>query len=180
MQIKNSSRDYGLVSISIHWLVAALTISLFALGLWMADLDYYDSWYQRAPWLHKGVGVSVFALLLLRLCWLRFNPKPAALSARPWESLLAHAAHMLMNLLIVLISVSGYLIVTARGDPLSVFGLVQIPALIDGIDNLEDSAGEVHELLAFGLIGLAGLHALAALKHHLIDKDRTLLRMLGK
>lgn len=180
MRIKNTPSHYGFISISLHWLVAVLTLGLFTLGLWMTDLDYYDDWYQRAPWLHKGIGVSVFILLVVRLVWKRISPRPVALSEhRPWEIRLAGGTHVMLNLLIVLISISGYFIVTAKGDALSVFGLIQIPAVISGIANLEDRAGELHEILAFGLIGLVVLHALAAFKHHLFDKDRTLLRMFG-
>ncbi len=75
---------------------------------------------------------------------------------------------------------SGYLISTADGRPLEVFGLFEIPALISGIDGQEDRAGEIHLALAYSLMGLTGLHAVAALKHHFIDKDRTLLRILGR
>jgi cytochrome b561 len=75
---------------------------------------------------------------------------------------------------------SGYLISTADGRPLEVFGLFSVPALVAGLEHQADIAGRVHLLLAYGLVGLALLHALAAFKHGFIERDRTLLRMLGR
>jgi cytochrome b561 len=80
--------------------------------------------------------------------------------------------------LIFVLMLSGYLISTADGRPISVFGLVGVPATLTAIPNQEDVAGYVHQILAYTLIGLVALHALAALKHHFLDRDGTLLRML--
>jgi cytochrome b561 len=74
---------------------------------------------------------------------------------------------------------SGYLISTADGRAVEVFGWFSIPATLSGLENQEDIAGEIHEWLAFTLIGLVMLHALAATKHHFINRDATLKRMLG-
>ncbi len=181
MKIHNDTQRYGLFSIGLHWLVALLIIGLFGLGLWMEDMDYYHSWYRQAPWLHKGLGALAVLLVILRIAWQKLSPRPDDLdSMQRWEILVAHAAHLLLNLLVLLLAISGYLIVTAKGDPLVVFDLFSIPALTDSIANLEDLAGEVHEALAWGLMALAGAHALAALKHHFINHDATLLRMLGR
>ena len=79
----------------------------------------------------------------------------------------------------LIIVISGYLISTAKGSGVSLFGWFVVPALISGLPEQADRAGAVHYWLALGLLGLAGLHALGALKHHLIDKDNTLRRMLG-
>jgi cytochrome b561 len=76
--------------------------------------------------------------------------------------------------------IAGYLISTADGKGIIVFDLFEVPALYTGIPNQEDLAGLVHEYLAWTLVVFAGLHALAALKHHYIDRDVTLLRMLGR
>ncbi|MOA52423.1 hypothetical protein D3C78_1757160 [compost metagenome] len=75
---------------------------------------------------------------------------------------------------------SGYLISTADGRGIEVFGWFTVPATLSGIDGQEDIAGVVHLWLAWGLIGMAALHALAALKHHFIDRDATLSQMLGR
>ncbi|TCT19400.1 cytochrome b561-like protein [Thiobaca trueperi] len=75
---------------------------------------------------------------------------------------------------------SGYLISTADGRSLDVFGLFSVPAILTGLPDQADLAGEVHLVLAIALVTLAAVHALAALKHHFIDRDATLLRMLGR
>ncbi len=175
--LKNTSQAYGLVSVFLHWLVAIAVVSLFALGLWMVELDYYDAWYRRGPDLHKSIGIMLFAVMLLRLGWRLTNPQPQGIG-KVWEQRAAHIAHRLLYALPFLLMISGYLISTADGRPIDVFGLFSIPATLSGLDNQEDIAGEIHELLAYTLIGLAAVHGLAALKHHYFDRDNTLKRML--
>ena len=85
---------------------------------------------------------------------------------------------LLYGLLFALM-ISGYLISTADGKSIDVFGLFAVPAIISDIPNMEDVAGKVHWYLALLLISLTGLHTLAALKHHFIDEDQTLRKMLG-
>ena len=175
--LRNTADRYGLIAILLHWLLAVTILALFGFGLWMTGLDYYDPWYRRAPDLHKSVGVLLFILMGLRLAWRVGNPVPRA---PPRQRRLAAASHRLLYLLLFAVMIAGYLISTADGRPITVFGLFKIRATLSGLDNQEDIAGAAHELLAFALIGLAALHALAALKHHFIDHDRTLQRMLGR
>jgi len=179
--LKNTATNYGRVTLALHWLVALAVIGMFALGLWIGELEYYDAWYQRGPALHKGIGILLFIIVAFRLVWRWLNPAPHPLpSHAPWERRLASIAHRLLYLLLFATMLAGYLISTADGRPIEVFGLFSVPATLSGIENQEDIAGEIHELLAFTLIGLSVLHALAALKHHFIDRDRTLKRMLGR
>lgn len=180
MMIKNDETRFGLLAVLLHWVIAVGTFALFGLGLWMRDLSYYDAWYQKGPTLHEGVGVLLFFLILLRIVWRYVSPPPPAESHhKRWEKFTAKAAHTLLNLLLILIAVSGYLIVTAKGDPLSVFDWFSLPASMTKMSAQADLAGEVHFYVAWAVVLLAGLHALAAIKHHFIDKDRTLKRMLG-
>lgn len=176
---RNPNIRYNAVAIVLHWLVAALVFALFALGLYMVDLTYYDPWYRSAPELHKGVGVAVFALVLFRLAWRwkRGVPKPA--TGPRWQRRAASVMHGLLYALLVAVPVSGYFISTADGRPLEVFGLFAIPSLVSSVDNLEDVAGAIHQFLAYALTGLAAGHAAAALKHHFIAKDDTLRSMMG-
>jgi len=179
-RLRNDARNYGLIAITLHWVVALAVIGMFALGVWMTGLGYYDPWYRQGPALHKSVGVLILLLMLLRLARRLLDPPPPAEpGASALEQRLALLAHQAMYLLLFAIAISGYLISTADGRGIAVFGLFEIPALFSGFDRQEDIAGAVHWYLALGLIGLAALHALAALKHHFIDRDRTLKRMLG-
>lgn len=180
MRIKNTATQYGLVAVALHWLIALAVLGQFALGLWIAGLEYYDPWYQRGPALHKGIGILVLIVVALRLAWRWMNPVPAAQPTHAvWERRLARITHASLYVLLLATLLAGYLISTADGRPIDVFGWFSVPATLNGIDKQEDIAGEIHELLAFALIGLTALHALAALKHHFVDRDRTLKRMLG-
>ena len=98
---------------------------------------------------------------------------------KPWELRLASLVHGLLYLLLIVIVLSGYLISTAKGQGIDVFGWFTLPALITGLPEQADRAGLVHYWLAISVLVLAGLHALGALKHHFIDRDNTLRRMLG-
>lgn len=181
MQWRNSARRYGLVSIFLHWGVALAVFGLFGLGLWMVGLDYYSSWYRRAPELHKGIGILLFIAMLLRLAWRLFSPPPAAPASHSALVRRGSAlAHGLLYLGLFAVMISGYLISTADGRAIEVFGWFSVPAILSGLDGQEDIAGSVHQWLAWGLVGLAVLHALAALKHHFFDHDATLVRMFGQ
>ena len=96
-----------------------------------------------------------------------------------WERTIARTVHGLLYVLLISVMVFGYLISTADGRAIEVFGWFSVPATLHGIDKQEDIAGVIHLSLAITLISLVVLHALAAFKHHVIDKDRTLKRMLG-
>ncbi|MGE0080070.1 MAG: cytochrome b [Thiohalomonadaceae bacterium] len=181
MQLRDDAHRYGAVSVALHWAVALTVFGLFGLGLWMTGLTYYDPWYRLGPWWHKGIGVVLCAAVLLRLGWRLGSVRPHPLPHhRPWERVAARLVHGLLYLLLLSVMVSGYLISTADGRPLGVFDLFTIPAVVSGRENQEDLAGEVHLVLASVLVALAALHALAALKHAFVDKDRTLARMLGR
>ncbi|MGH8355479.1 MAG: cytochrome b [Pseudomonas sp.] len=181
MQWRNSPARYGLVSILIHWGVALVVFGLFGLGLWMVELDYYSAWNKTAPDLHKGLGILLFILMLGRWAWRYLSPPPPSLPSYPKLTRLgAILGHGLLYLGLFGVLLSGYLIPTAEGQGIEVFGWFEVPALITGIPSQEDLAGLVHQYLAWGLVIFAGLHALAALKHHLIDRDATLSRMLGR
>jgi cytochrome b561 len=178
---RNGPDHWGAVSIALHWLIALVVFAMFALGLWMTSLTYYDRWYHDAPYLHKGIGVLLFITLVARLLWRFAVGRPDELASHaPWERLAARLAHLGLYLLLFAVMVSGYLISTADGRAVEVFGWFAVPATLSGIEGQEDVAGEVHLGLASVLIALSLLHGGAALKHHFIDRDRTLKRMLGR
>lgn len=181
MPIKNTRSRYGWLSVSIHWLMALAVIGMFALGIWMRQLSYYDPWYKDGPTIHKSIGILLFILLLARIVWRNINIRPnddPALKA--WERITAHLTHFALYGLMLALMIAGYLISTADGRPIDVFNLFSVPATLHGLADQEDIAGEIHEILAWALVLLAGVHALAALKHHFINRDSTLLKMLGR
>lgn len=176
----NTDSHYGWLSITLHWLVAIAVFGLFALGYWMVDLGYYHEWYQSAPELHQSIGICLFMVMVFRWLWRRSQIKPMPLNSHSKiEITLGHWIHLFLYALLFIIMLSGYLISTADGRGIAVFELFQLPSAGLLIENQEDIAGQIHEYGAYVLISAAVLHALAALKHHFIDKDNTLKRMLG-
>jgi len=129
----------------------------------------------------RSSGLQLAAVLVAlagaAIAWHLSNPQPEPLSSSAWERRLAQAAHRLLYLLPLLLVVSGYLISTADGRPVDVFGWFELPATLQGIEGQEDIAGEIHFALAMILLTLIVLHLLAALRHHYFFKDDTLRRM---
>ena len=175
---KNTPFSYGLVAIILHWLMAFTVIGLFGLGLYMVELTYYDSWYKGSLDLHKSIGITLAAILIFRILWRVFSKQPKPLGTNTKVNQLAHTAHIAMYILLAVIVVAGYLISTADGRPIEVFTLFNVSALDFVFDDQADIAGKVHYYGACILIGFVFLHALGALKHHFIDKDKTLTRMI--
>jgi cytochrome b561 len=175
--MRNNGDNWDLPTIILHWLSAIIVFGLFALGWWMVDLTYYSDWYKTAPDIHKSIGILLGLVTLFRLYWRATHKRPAVLGNRA-ERRLSALAHKLIYLLLISLFISGYLISTADGRGIDVFNWFTVPGFGSLIENQEDLAGEIHEWLAYSLIGLALLHAIAALKHHLINKDKTLTRML--
>jgi cytochrome b561 len=177
--LKDSSAGYGLFSILLHWTSALLIIFLFAIGIYMVDLGYYDPWYHRAPALHISIGLVLLLLTSIRIFWRIFNSKPQSLPTYSRLTLLLSGAMKYVLYFCILgLLASGYLITTADGKPASLFGLFNFPVLIQLGPTGVDRAGLIHELLAWAIVLLAGLHAVAALLHHFKIRDRTLIRML--
>ena len=181
MQLRNSPSRYGWVSVGFHWGIALAVFGLFALGLWMVGLGYYDPWRKDAPDIHKSIGLVLFFLMLLRVVWRFISPPPPP---TPNQGKTTHLAatlmHVFLYLDLFLIMAAGYLISTADGVGISVFGWFEVPALVSGLPDQADAAGTVHLYLAWVLVIFSTLHGLAGLKHHFFDRDATLIRMLGR
>lgn len=181
MQLHNSSERYGLFSIILHWGVAITVFGLFALGLWMVGLDYYDSWRKAGPDLHKSIGLTLFAVMVIRLAWRLISPPPPPLDSYSRVTRIgAHLVHLFLYAALFAVMIAGYLISTADGVGIPVFGLFEVPALVSGLPDQAETAGTIHLYLAWAIVVFAVLHGLAALKHHFIDRDVTLRRMLGR
>lgn len=176
MILRDTSEGYGLVSRLLHWVMAVGILALFGLGVWMVELDYTNPYYTAAPSIHKSVGMLLLIMLAARFLWRISNPKPDDAELSPLERRAAPLVHWGFYLLLLVLMVSGYLIPTADGQAIDVFGLFSVPATLTG-EHQEDVAGWVHEYLAYATLALAGLHTAAALKHHFADKSTILKRM---
>jgi cytochrome b561 len=170
---------YTKTAMLLHWLTALLIIAAFFLGLTMVDihgitptkLKYY-SW-------HKWLGVTVLGVAAIRLLWRTANTPPSPLVSIPvWQHKVADGMHYLLYFLIFAVPVSGYLYSYAAGVPVVYLGLFQLPALIEPNAELKPILKTVHYVLTMTMAAAVVAHALAALKHHFIDRDATLKRML--
>ncbi|ASG09357.1 cytochrome b [Vibrio anguillarum] len=171
-------KNYNLVTRLIHWLSALVIIGMFGAGIWMIELTYYSQWYNTGPHWHKSVGLLLLAVTLFRILWKLVSVSPA-IGGGHYERIAAKAAHGLMYLLLMTLFVSGYLISTEDGRGIDVFNWFTVPSMGLLFEGQADLSGTVHFYAAWTLIILAGVHAVAALKHHFIDKDDTLRKMIG-
>ncbi len=177
--LSNSLSHFGVISRLIHWLSAITVFGLFALGYWMMGLDYYSQWYQTAPHWHESVGILLLLATIFRLVWrtVQILPLPIA-SHTDSEIKKAKAVHHILYALLFTMFITGYLVPTADDRAIEVFTWFSIPSIGELFSNQEDIAGVIHEYCAYAIITLALIHALAAIKHHFVDKDETLQRML--
>ncbi|RUO19964.1 cytochrome B [Aliidiomarina iranensis] len=178
-KIKNSKKQYGWPSIIMHWLVALAVLGMYPLGLYIVSLGYYDPGYRVFPNIHRSIGLILAALVAVRLTWKLSNTSPQMLGQRKIERFAAHAGHVALYILLFVVFSSGYLISTADGRGISVFGWFTVPAIEALANRQEDFWGNIHFYAATSLMVLTAVHILAALKHHFINKDATLKRMFG-
>lgn len=178
MALKSEASRWGLGARTLHWIMAVLIIGLGLVGLYMSDLPNSPQKIKIYA-LHKSVGLTVLALLLLRLAWRLADRRPDELPMPRWQALAARAVHGLLYVLMFALPLSGWLYNSASGYPLQWFSLFNLPSLTGGADPaLKGLAHNIH-VYGFYVLVLALLaHAGAALKHHFIDRDDTLVRML--
>jgi cytochrome b561 len=170
---------YTKTAVLLHWLIALLIISAFLLGLTMTNIPgITPSKLKYFSW-HKWMGCTVFGLACLRLLWRLFNPAPPyPNSMSQFQQRAASALHGLMYFLIFAVPISGYFYSLAAGIPVVYLGILPLPVLIDSNPEWKPILKEVHYLLNMTLLAGFILHAAAALKHLIIDRDGIFKRML--
>jgi len=176
---KNNQQQYGLLSKLLHWLSALSVFGLFALGYWMVELDYYSEWYQLAPHWHESVGILLMIITLFRLFWRRNAGSPLAISSHSaFEQKASRLMTFILYFTLFSVLISGYLITSADDKAIAVFDWFHVTPVVLAITNQADIAGLLHYYISYGLMFFVIFHAFAALKHHFIDKDSTLKRMI--
>ena len=177
-RLNRLTHRYSIISQGFHWGMALTILGLMAMGFVMTDLPLSPEKLQIYSW-HKWAGVSVFVLVWLRLLWRAFNPPPAYPSTMPaWQQRAAHLGHGALYVLMMVIPVSGWLLSSAKGVQTVWFGVLPLPDLLQKDKAMGHQLHEVHEALNFLLLGLLAAHVAAAFKHHWIDGDDILKRML--
>ena len=179
MRLRNSSDGYGLVPQVLHWLTVGLVLAAWILG--SLD-DELPKGAARGVGLlvHESAGLAILAILVLRLLWRMADPPPPPEPTvlGEWLDRAGRLAHYALYALLIAAPVAGIVLQFARGEPLQLFGLAEIASPWSANRAFARTAKEVHEVLANGLVILAGFHAAAALVHHWFFRDRTLVRML--
>lgn len=182
MNTVSAPRRYNGLSIALHWILAIALVGLFGMGLYMADLPFSPTRLKLYNW-HKWAGVTVLFLSAIRLLW-RLTHRPPALPqavtlAMPgWQMQAYHATHGLMYALFFIVPLVGWAYSSAAGFPIVWFGVLALPDFVSADKALAELIKPWHEISAFALAALVVAHVGAALKHHWIDKDGLLTRML--
>ncbi len=184
--LTNSGTRYGLVAQLLHWAIAGLIIAQYVLANLAARVGAVE---PRTPSVmleqmallarHKSLGITILALAVVRLTWRCVAPPPPLPRGMPvWQQRMATTTHLLMYALLFALPVSGWLMSSATNYPVSYFGLFTLPDLVGADRSLADDLIRLHHLLATTLFVVAVIHVAAALKHHFIDRDDVLRRML--
>ena len=161
-----------------HWVIFLLIAGMLCVGFYMTGLANTPDKFKLYG-LHKSVGITVLFLALLRLMWKAANAAPALPAGlHKLEKFLAHAGHAALYVLMVLLPLSGWAMSSASGFPVSVYGWFVLPDFVQPDKELKHILAERHEFLAWAMIVMVGLHALAALLHHFYYKNNVLIRML--
>jgi cytochrome b561 len=177
MSLRSDEHRWGAAAKLFHWLTALLIVTTGTIGLLMGDMK--PSMNKISVFaLHKSIGLTVLALFALRLLWRLIDRRPRDQPAPRWQQWAAHATHGVLYLLIAAIPLSGWLFNSLHGYPLQWFKQFNVPALADKNEAAADVALVVHETLFWTLVAVLVFHVGAALKHHLLDRDNVLRRML--
>jgi cytochrome b561 len=178
MKLTNDATRYGLVAQVFHWAIVALIVAQFVLAK-KADALPLGAAKLATLAQHKSVGITILGLAILRLTWRLLGSTPPLPDSTPsWQRRAAHVSHFLLYGLLLVIPVLGWLMSSARNFPVSWFGLVTLPDFIEPNPAAFELLHDAHEFAATLLAVVALLHVAAALKHHFIDRDDVLRRML--
>lgn len=173
-----TSTHYDGTQITLHWLIAIMIICTWVVGKIMMDLPLSPTKFKIISY-HKWSGMTIFTLAAIRLIYRLVKGAPDLPASTPaWQRIAANGTHHLLYLLMLAIPLSGWLMSSAKGFPVTYLGVLPIPDLVSKDASLGEVLEGVHEWLNNGLLLLLLAHAGAALKHHYIDRDNILARMV--
>jgi cytochrome b561 len=177
MTVRNSTTAWGSVSKALHWIIVVLIVNQWVIAERADDLTGLAK--LKALGYHKSFGMTILMLAVIRLVWRLSNPVPdLTAETRPWERVLAKISHVLLYALIFAMPITGWLMSSAKTYSVSWFNLFAFPNLVGKNERIYELTHELHEVLFNVLVAVAVLHALGALKHHFIDRNDVLKRML--
>ena len=174
----NDAQRYTGVAIALHWLIALTILCTFVLGLYMSGLQLSPAKLKLYSY-HKWIGVTIFLLVLARIAWRLGHRPPSPPASMPaWQHSAASIAHFFLYALTLAIPLSGWLMSSASGFQVVYLGVVPIPDLLAKNKEVAGQLKEWHESLNWLMVAVVALHVAAALKHHFVDRDTVLARML--
>jgi cytochrome b561 len=173
-----SAERYSATAIGLHWAIALLMICGFWLGWIMTDIPGFTPTKLKYFSWHKWIGVTVFALAVIRVIWRATHRAPADPPMPRWQKGAAHATHFLLYVLMLAIPISGYFYSSAAGLQVVYLGVLPLPTIIGPDKALKVTLRLVHIYLNYTLLVFFALHVLGALKHQFVDRDGLLGRML--
>lgn len=177
MQESVAKDRYSCVAIALHWVTAILIIGMLLAGFFHEAFGE-EVEKQIIP-IHKAVGVLIIAITIFRLGWRLKNPPPELPETMSkWQKNASKITHYELYFLLLAMPLSGWLMSSAAGYPVSMFGLFSIPPIIGKDKELANLFYEAHEILGWVILALIILHTMAGLYHHYIVKDGVLKRML--
>jgi cytochrome b561 len=171
VKLCNSPKRYGLIGQSLHWITVAGLVASYFLAEAAEDQEP-----GNLMALHRSVGIAILALAVLRLVWRILDRMPSIPAMPAWQRAVARGTHAIFYVLLFALPVTGWMVSSAEGDPIVIFGLFELPPV--GAGTNEDTLEDLHETLFNVLLGFAVLHVVGALKHHFWDRDGTLRSML--
>jgi len=177
MSFKNTKIEFGFITKIFHWVLAFLILSMLLAGFYMVDIPDGALKFQIYGW-HKSVGLLIIFLAGLRGVWRLFNKPPLPLDThQKWEKSTSKIVHFLLYMMMVAMLLSGWIMSDTGPYPLKFFGL-PVPNIFSESSLAAQYADSVHEIIAYVLVCLIMFHILGAIKHHVIDQDKTLIRMI--
>jgi cytochrome b561 len=173
-----TAAGYSRSAIALHWIVAVLIIVNLVYGLYTVNLPFSPQKLRLFSY-HKWIGVTIFALAAARLLWrLGHRPPPLPPAMKPWEARAATATHVLLYVLFFAAPLSGWLFSSAAGFQTVYLGVLPIPDLLTKNREVAETLKIAHHWINYAMAAVIALHIAAALKHHFIDRDDVLTRML--
>ena len=177
MSVKNTEREYGIVSKSWHWLTLVIVIALLVIASKSEDLPRGEEKLQLVL-LHASFGLLLLFVLAARLLWRWSNVTPARLPHIPtWQHVASRAVHYGLYIVLIAQALVGMARFATAGYKVPFFGLFEVGFPMNKDESMNELMGTLHEILPIILLVLLGLHVLAALYHHFSLKDDTLRRM---
>jgi len=179
MGYKNTESTYGSITKIIHWTIFFMMAGVLATGTVVIRLTEKNPLKEQIYMLHESFGVIILALVFLRVAWRLNNVKPSLPNTAPWERVAEHTVHFLLYFILIVQPLSGWITATSSGYILQFFNLFPLPTPgISESKSIADLSSQIHLIVAWSIAAIVSIHIGAALKHHYIDKDNVLKRMM--